>query len=384
MLSLISLSLALVLPASANSTGKTGLSTSGCASCHGNSADANVTASFNASVTEVAPGDTITIEMTVESADTTHTAAGLNVSATDGSFAAGTNTQVASSEITHTAATALSSGAVTFDFEWTAPSTEGAITFSGVGNAVNENGGTTGDGWGLATDLEITVVCPDDDEDGYSTCAGDCDDTDPAINPDADELCDAVDHNCDGDTSAGAIDASTFYLDSDSDGYGDPFNPTMDCTAPSGYVADSTDCDDARATVNPGAAEVCDVQDRDEDCNGFADDDDDGVTGIVDWYIDADEDGYGIATVGGQACDPPAGGADNDLDCDDTGQSPGRGGGLRRDGGPRCDTFVGAGDNDGDASRLRVRRQRRHQPGRRRGLRRRGQQLRRHHRPRRL
>ena len=47
MLSLISLSLALVLPASANSTGKTGLSTSGCASCHGNSADANVTASFN-------------------------------------------------------------------------------------------------------------------------------------------------------------------------------------------------------------------------------------------------------------------------------------------------------------------------------------------------
>ena len=42
--------------------------------------------------------------------------------------------------------------------------------------------------------------CPDLDEDGYTTCDGDCDDGDPTINPGAEDLCDGIDNDCDGIT----------------------------------------------------------------------------------------------------------------------------------------------------------------------------------------
>ncbi len=41
-------------------------------------------------------------------------------------------------------------------------------------------------------------LCSDDDGDGVTTCDGDCDDTDAAILPGADEVCDGRDNNCDG------------------------------------------------------------------------------------------------------------------------------------------------------------------------------------------
>ncbi len=41
-------------------------------------------------------------------------------------------------------------------------------------------------------------LCPDSDGDGYTVCANDCDDGDPAINPTASEVCDNEDNNCDG------------------------------------------------------------------------------------------------------------------------------------------------------------------------------------------
>uniref|UniRef100_UPI00359418F9 putative metal-binding motif-containing protein n=1 Tax=Thiocapsa sp. TaxID=2024551 RepID=UPI00359418F9 len=49
--------------------------------------------------------------------------------------------------------------------------------------------------------------CADTDDDGAVECVGgcdpggascDCDDGNPAVNPDATELCNAVDDNCDG------------------------------------------------------------------------------------------------------------------------------------------------------------------------------------------
>ena len=74
----------------------------------------------------------------------------------------------------------------------------------------------------------------------------DCDDTNPDVNPGATEICDGVDNNCDGNTDEGV--ESTFYADTDGDGFGDPDSSTSACEAPSGFVADNTDCDDA----NPG------------------------------------------------------------------------------------------------------------------------------------
>jgi hypothetical protein len=60
---------------------------------------------------------------------------------------------------------------------------------------------------------------------------------------------------------------ATFYRDQDGDGFGDPGRPrgTCDGTVPSGYVANTSDCDDANASVHPGATEVCNG--IDDDCN---------------------------------------------------------------------------------------------------------------------
>ncbi|MCB9742125.1 MAG: hypothetical protein H6741_00540 [Alphaproteobacteria bacterium] len=107
----------------------------------------------------------------------------------------------------------------------------------------------------------------DEDGDGHAACQ-DCDDGDADVNPDAEERCDAVDNDCDGEIDEpDALDASTFYADLDGDGYGDAENTTTACfDPPSGYVADDLDCDDDEPSVHPGAEELCDAVDT--DCDG--------------------------------------------------------------------------------------------------------------------
>ena len=69
----------------------------------------------------------------------------------------------------------------------------------------------------------------DNDGDGFSVEDGDCDDSDASTYPGADESCDDIDHNCDGDPTAGATDVDVYYEDFDGDGYGDPDVPDYAC-----------------------------------------------------------------------------------------------------------------------------------------------------------
>ncbi len=153
----------------------------------------------------------------------------------------------------------------------------------------------------------------DSDDDGYDD-ASDCAPIDASVNPDATEICDGVDNDCDGTVDEDdASDASTWYADSDGDGYGDPGSTTTACSQPSGYVADDTDCDDGVASTYPGATEYCDGVDN--DCDGTTDEDD--AADASTWYADSDGDGFGDSTDSTQQCYQPSGYVSDGTDCDD-------------------------------------------------------------------
>ncbi|MBL8619522.1 MAG: hypothetical protein JNM72_28175 [Deltaproteobacteria bacterium] len=101
---------------------------------------------------------------------------------------------------------------------------------------------------------------------GYADDNTDCDDAVSSTYPGATEVCDSVDQDCDGLVDNDASDALTTYRDADSDGAGDPALSRRECSASAGYVTAGTDCDDTRAYVAPGAAELCDG--LDDDCDG--------------------------------------------------------------------------------------------------------------------
>ena len=82
-------------------------------------------------------------------------------------------------------------------------------------------------------------------------------------------------------------------------------------TAPPGFVADGSDCDDADGAVHPGADESRNL--ADDDCDGLVDD---GLP-IATYFRDEDGDGVGgdLATEG--ACEQPVGYVPVSGDCDD-------------------------------------------------------------------
>jgi hypothetical protein len=135
----------------------------------------------------------------------------------------------------------------------------------------------------------------------------DCNDGNASINPNAIEVGDFVDNNCDGQIDEGFF---TFYRDIDGDGYGDANDRVANATQPAGYVTDNTDCDDLVAAANPGETEVGDGIDN--DCDGEIDE------GFMLYYRDNDGDAYGDVSDSQLALSAPSGYVDNYGDCDDT------------------------------------------------------------------
>ena len=167
--------------------------------------------------------------------------------------------------------------------------------------------------------LNLSVDDTDHDGDGVSEADGDCDDTNPLIFPEAEENCEAVDMNCDGELYEGAPDAQLAYRDRDQDGYGDiEADASLFCgDLPSGMSLDNTDCNDDPTNdgflVNPGAEEACNFVD--DNCDGEVDTD--PTLGGA-WYFDDDDgDGFGMTDSAVYDCSAPYGHVEEPGDCDD-------------------------------------------------------------------
>jgi hypothetical protein len=152
---------------------------------------------------------------------------------------------------------------------------------------------------------------------GWSEDGTDCDDKITEVNPDADEICDGVDHDCDGtaDNDIANEDALPWHPDVDGDEFGNPDVTVWGCDAPDAtWVLNDEDCDDQVIEVNPDATEVCDDDSVDENCDEAANDA--TADGAVQLWVDDDGDGYGNELQTETRC-PIEGYVDNDDDCDD-------------------------------------------------------------------
>ena len=183
------------------------------------------------------------------------------------------------------------------------------------------------DGDGFGTESDSVLSCPADKPDGYieeKTRNGqvvfDCDDEDDSVNPDAEEVCDFVDNDCDQDVDEDVSDAPLWFFDADDDGYGNFFQPEPGCpdedgNGPIGYVGNYADCDDSNSDVYPNADEYC--NEIDDNCNGIIDEAL-SVDALI-WYADNDGDGFGLLSNAQPSCTQPEGfvGTEYGGDCND-------------------------------------------------------------------
>ena len=172
-----------------------------------------------------------------------------------------------------------------------------------------------GDGWGDAN--QSKCVCEGGFGQYTATASGDCDDGNKLIHPNAPEICNAVDDNCDfvvdNENSGGC---TQYYFDGDGDGWG--VNDKKCLCQPTGkykaFYNGKYDCNDNDPNVSPGAEEKC--TGGDEDCDGKINEE--GAFGCKTYYPDADGDGYGAKVTGKCLCAPNLSySVQNDDDCYD-------------------------------------------------------------------
>ncbi len=124
-------------------------------------------------------------------------------------------------------------------------------------------------------DTAVPDVEVDVDGDGWEI-GYDCDDEVDTVHPNAEEVCNGIDDDCDGEIDDGVM--SSWYADEDEDGFG--FGVAIEaCEGAEGTVANADDCDDTDARYNPAALEMDCDDPNDYNCDGsveFADADADG------------------------------------------------------------------------------------------------------------
>ena len=92
------------------------------------------------------------------------------------------------------------------------------------------------------------------EQDGFVDNGSDCNDTDNTVFPGAEEICDDMDNNYNGDVDEGLM--QEFYLDEDGDGFGDLNQPIQECALRLGISLFSDDCNDADAEIHPLVTET--------------------------------------------------------------------------------------------------------------------------------
>jgi len=119
----------------------------------------------------------------------------------------------------------------------------------------------------------VSMVILDNDADGWPEFLECDDDSDPPADEDAtrhplaDEVCNGLDDNCDGQADEGLLEE--WYEDTDGDGYGGG-EPILSCDPEGDLVRVTGDCDDGDATISPQASEAH-GDGVDNDCDGVVD-----------------------------------------------------------------------------------------------------------------
>lgn len=142
----------------ADGSGRTGVSTSsnGC-SCHGSSPNANGAVTVSVTGPQAVVAGTINDYTIAVSGGPSGTTGGFDLSASGGTFTAGTGNKVSGGDLTHS-----NNSRRSWSFRWTAPATAGTYRFAAVGLASNGSG-SGGDSWNwyggaAASPFTITVT----------------------------------------------------------------------------------------------------------------------------------------------------------------------------------------------------------------------------------
>ena len=128
--------------------------------------------------------------------------------------------------------------------------------------------------------------------------------------------------DCDDSNAAVGLAETAYFLDSDNDGFGNPSVVIVSCQPPASgtWVTNPLDCADNNTLIRPGGQEICDPSNRDEDCDGFADDFDGTVSSATfnTFRPDNDFDGFGDESAADiRKCDADFNEVSTLGDCDD-------------------------------------------------------------------